>query len=60
MKKRETLQWQIMIEWLDDKLKEISKMLTRNHQGLVRQLMAYKSKTDQKLRDLKLYQERMH
>ena len=31
LKKRETLQWQVMIEWLDEKLKEISKMLTRNH-----------------------------
>ena len=31
LKKRETLQWQVMIDWLDDKLKEISKMLTRNH-----------------------------
>ena len=41
-----------MIEWMDNKLKEVSKMLTNNHQGLYRQLIAYKSHTNQKIKEI--------
>ena len=48
-----------MIEWMDEKLKEVSKMLTRNHTGLVRQLIAFKSRTNKRVKDIEQYQNRM-
>ena len=48
-----------MIEWLDGKLKDISRMLTKNHQTLVRQLLGYKSRTNQKLKEYEMFKERM-
>ena len=52
MKNKEVAQWQTMIEWLEKKLKPVSAMLTRNHHKIVRQFLAYKERTEQKLLDL--------
>ena len=48
-----------MIEWMDEKLKDISKMLTRNHTGLVRQLIAFKSRTSKRVKEIEQFQNRM-
>ena len=59
MKKREAMQWQLMIEWMDNKLKGISRMLTRNHQSLYRQQIAFKSRTSKKVKEIDSYKRRM-
>ena len=32
----ESIMWQTMIEWMDEKLKPVAEMLTRNHHKIVR------------------------
>ena len=48
-----------MVEWMEEKLKDVSKMLTRNHTGLVRQLIAFKTRTGKRVKEIEQFQNRM-
>ena len=48
-----------MIEWLQDKMKPVTEMLTRSHHKVVRQFMAYKARTEESVRKLEEYTQRM-